>query len=512
MNRPDHPAVAQSALNAPRLRGLNARLVLVFVLVAVLGAVAAAWAGRQQAARSLTELTQQQHGQTLVEQITAAAPHIGYPPSQEALEQLRVTAGENALAVYDDVSSASEFFAESSAPAVPSPEMHQSVGAAEEGGRTFAERVIVDGTPWLIVGAPVMITAPDGTRSASGVEVYTAHDLTGVEQELAALTRSAVITSGLVLPIAVALALLAARTVLSPVRKLSTTARRLADGDLEARTEPRGVDELAALTRTVNEMAESLQESMVAMARIQEDARRFAADVSHELRTPLTTLTAAVEILGDTLEHRQTFEDESPDTRDARESAQLAITETRHLVQMVEDIMEIARFDSRTAPIRREPTDLLALIRSCVQARGWQDQVRLTTADAAEPITVEADRRRLDVVMANLIGNGLKHGVAPVRVQLFPQAGGVAVEVTDSGDGIPPDQLGRVFGRFYKTDASRARTGGSGLGLAIALENAKLHDGDITVENTPEGGARFTLWLPKQSAGLSRAGGAEDDL
>ncbi|WP_017607940.1 sensor histidine kinase [Nocardiopsis xinjiangensis] len=495
--RPAHRPLG-SASAALRLRGLRARFIVIFVLVAILGAGAAAWASTQQAARSLTESSQQQYAQNLVEQVTSSAPDIEYPPSQEALDQLRAFAGENSLAVYEDTSSSSGLFAESPVPVVPSAEMREAVSRADAGGQAFTERIIVDETPWLTVGAPVMITAPDGTRSNSGVEVYTAQNLSGVEGELAALARSAITTSVLVLPVAMAMALLAARTVLAPVRQLSAIARRLADGDLDARTEPRGVDELAHLTRNVNEMAESLQDSMVSMARMREDAKRFAADVSHELRTPLSTLSAAVEILGDTLQRRDTSGPGSEDEADARESARLAITETHRLVQMVEDIMEIARFDSHTAPMRRESTDLVSLVSSCVRARGWNEDVEVLPQSSSEPVTVEADRRRLDIVVANLIGNGLKHGAAPVQVKVFPQARGAAVEITDSGPGLPQGQLGKLFDRFYKADASRARSAGSGLGLAIALENAKLHGGDITVENAPEGGARFTLRLPDQ--------------
>ncbi|GAA2045279.1 HAMP domain-containing sensor histidine kinase [Streptomyces cheonanensis] len=484
---------------------------VIFVLVAILGASAVAWAGTRQAARALTETSQQQYAQNLVDQLTSSAPNIGYPPSPEVLEQLRATAGQNALAVYGDASSSSGLFAESPVPVVPSAEMRQAISRAGPGGQTFTERVIVDDTAWLIVGTPVVITTPDGARTSSGVEVYVAQNLSGVEDELAVLVRSAITTSVLVLPVAVVMALLAARTVLAPVQKLSATARRLADGDLEARTEPQGVDELAGLTRIVNEMAESLQDSMVSMARMQEDAKRFAADVSHELRTPLTTLTAAVEILGDTLRRRETSGQESADEADARESAHLAITETRRLVQMVEDIMEIARFDSHTAPMRREPTDLASLISSCVRARNWSEQVEILPRSTREPVTVEVDRRRLDIVVVNLIGNGLKHGAAPVRVKLLPQAAGTAVEITDSGPGVPEEHLGKIFSRLYKADASRARSTGSGLGLAIALENAKLHGGDITVENAPEGGARFTLWLPGQPHDPRRTTGTVDD-
>ena len=125
-----------------------------------------------------------------------------------------------------------------------------------------------------------MITAPDGTRTPSGIEVYAVRDL--AERRAAASTSSpanAVGTAALALPLAVLLALLAAGSVLRPVRELRDTARRLAAGDLGARSPPRGADELAELTVTINEMAESVQTSMAAMRRMQADARRFVADV-----------------------------------------------------------------------------------------------------------------------------------------------------------------------------------------------------------------------------------------
>ena len=102
------------------------------------------------------------------------------------------------------------------------------------------------------------------------------------------------------------------------------------------------------------------------------------------------------------------------------------------------------------------------------------------------------DRRRLDVIVANLVGNALKHGGAPVRVAVRP---GV-IEVSDNGPGIPEDALPHIFDRFYKADTARARSEGSGLGLAIAWENARLHGGTIEAAHAPEGGAVFTLRLP----------------
>jgi two-component system, OmpR family, sensor histidine kinase MtrB len=310
-------------------------------------------------------------------------------------------------------------------------------------------------------------------------------DLTGVEQQINGLTRSAGITAAAAVPLAVLLALLAAGSVLRPVREVRDTARKLAAGDLDARSPPKGVDELAELTVTINEMAESVQTSMVAMHRMQADARRFAADVSHELRTPLSTLTAVVEVLAGTADRMEP---------DARESAQLAIAETHRLVQLVEDLMEVSRFDAGTAQLRLEEVDVADAVRGCLRARGWLDRVELL---APQGIRLRSDRRRLDVIVANLVGNALRHGEPPVRVEASASSSAVQLEVTDHGPGLPEAVLPHVFDRFYKADAARSRTPGSGLGLAIALENARLHGGDLTAGNVESGGARFVLSLPR---------------
>jgi two-component system sensor histidine kinase MtrB len=270
------------------------------------------------------------------------------------------------------------------------------------------------------------------------------------------------------------------------VRELRDTARRLAAGDLGARSPPRGADELAELTATVNEMAASLQSSMTAMERMQADARRFAADVSHELRTPLTTLTAVTDVLADAADGM---------TPDAQESAQLAIAETQRLVGLVEDLMEVSRFDAGTVELRLEDVDVVAAVRACLRARGWLERVQL---DAARDVRVRADRRRLDVIVANLVANALRHGAPPVRVRVSASAEDACVEVTDHGPGLAEEVLPHVFDRFYKADAARTRTAGSGLGLAIALENARLHGGTLSAGNAPGGGARFVLRLPRE--------------
>ncbi|GAA3584303.1 HAMP domain-containing sensor histidine kinase [Amycolatopsis ultiminotia] len=461
-----------------RPRGLRARLLVAFVLVTVLGAAVAAWSSAGSASTALVNSTQQRVSAALAGQINASAPQLTYPPDQDALDRLRTAVGPNALVTYRNLRS--EGGADLATDALRA--------AVRTQQRLVAERITVDGTPWLVLGTPVMITVPDGARTPSGIEVYSAHDLTGIEQQIDGLTTTAGSTAGVALPLAVVLALLAARSVLRPVRELRDTARRLTEGDLDARSPPQGADELAQLTASINEMAESVQTSMTAMHRMQSDARRFAADVSHELRTPLSTLTAVMEVLATAAGGMEP---------DVRESAQLAITETHRLVRLVEDLMEVSRFDAGTAQLRIEEVDVVTAVRDCLRARGWTEQVELT---AEQDIVLGLDRRRLDVIVANLVGNALRHGAPPVRVRVSADAAQVRIEVTDRGPGLSEEALPQVFERFYKADAARTRTPGSGLGLAIALENARLHGGSLTAENA-EGGARFVLRLPRAGEG-----------
>jgi two-component system sensor histidine kinase MtrB len=157
--------------------------------------------------------------------------------------------------------------------------------------------------------------------------------------------------------------------------------------------------------------------------------------------------------------------------------------------------MEVSRFDAGTAHLRVEEADVTDAVRACLRARSWLDRVELV---APAEIRTLLDRRRLDVIVANLVGNALRHGAPPVRVHVHADPEQVWIEVTDGGPGLPENVLPHVFDRFYKADAARTRTPGSGLGLAIALENARLHGGDLTAANGDGGGARFVLRLPRE--------------
>jgi two-component system sensor histidine kinase MtrB len=299
------------------------------------------------------------------------------------------------------------------------------------------------------------------------------------------------IAGGVLLVAIAGLAFAASRRVLLPVRRLAQAAQRMSDGDLSVRVEPKGRDELAQLTTTFNDMAAALEDKIGELERMEARARQFAGDVSHELRTPLTAMTAVADILPG---HPGL-------TGDAAAAAQLVSQEIRHLNRLVHDLIEISRFDAGTAQLVTDDTDVAAAVAACLRARGWAD----VDTDIPAGLTMPLDRRRFDVILANLIGNALRHGSPPVTVQASIQSanGGeqLALLVRDHGPGIPPDVLPHVFERFYKADTARSRSEGGGLGLAIACENTRLHGGRIEAANDPGGGALFTLRLPVRRTG-----------
>jgi two-component system sensor histidine kinase MtrB len=295
------------------------------------------------------------------------------------------------------------------------------------------------------------------------------------------------VASGLLLATITGLAFAAARRVLGPVRRLARAAHQMSGGDLSVRVEPAGRDELAQLVTTFNTMASALQDKVGELEVMEARARRFAGDVSHELRTPLTAMTAVADILGD----------DTAASVDGTAAARLVAQEIRHLNRLVEDLIEISRFDAGSAQLIAEDTDVAAAVQECLRARNWAD----ACPEVPAGLTVRLDRRRFDVIVANLVGNALRHGALPVTVRAsiqVGQAGGseLVLEVHDHGPGLPAGAIGHVFDRFYKADSARARSEGSGLGLAIAQENARLHGGQIDAANDPGGGAVFTVRLP----------------
>jgi two-component system sensor histidine kinase MtrB len=282
---------------------------------------------------------------------------------------------------------------------------------------------------------------------------------------------------------------LAARFVQRPVRRVSSAARALGGGALDVRVPVKGRDELADLAASFNSMAERVSTSFTELSAKERQQRRFVADVSHDLRTPLASMVATV----DALDHA------SPETRDR--AARLLGTQTRRLARLVEDLMEISRFDAGSADFRPEPVELPELVADAIETAVPSADVRVR---ASGELTVTADPRRVHTIVRNLLANAAQHGSPPIEVSLVDDGAEVRVEVSDAGPGIPEDLMPILFDRFVRGDQARqAGEGSSGLGLSIARENALAHGGTLTAHNrtADDGhGAVFILTLPRRAA------------
>ena len=287
--------------------------------------------------------------------------------------------------------------------------------------------------------------------------------------------------------IAVSVALLAAgviaRGILRPVDAAGRAALRIAAGDLGARVPEGGRDEFARWATEFNRMADGLETTVGRLEAAQQQNRRFVADVAHELRTPLTALVAEASLIEGGLA------DLSPD---ARRAAELLVADVRRLRTLVDELMEISRFDAAAEQPQLETVDLGRVVTSVVAARLPEAVVSIPR----DPVLVDSDPRRLDRIVGNLLDNARAHAPGtPVEVALTPTLGGALVVVADRGPGVPADALPRLFERFFKADPSRG-SGGSGLGLAIAAEHAALLGGTLRARARPGGGLVFVLTLP----------------
>ncbi|HVV13084.1 HAMP domain-containing sensor histidine kinase [Amycolatopsis sp.] len=460
-----------------KLRGIRVRMLLIVTLVALLATVGATGANYVLARRTVLAAAQDQAMRTLRDDVNTIAANVRMPPDKSSLDDIARKLGSNTVAVYEGASSGVGMAVEGV------PDSLRSV--VHDSDTMQFQRVTGSGLPQLVVGMPVLTVDDQLTLHPSGLEIYAWYSLYTQEAQISQFAVNGWRTAAVAVPIAVFVAWLVAGALLRPVRRVRDAARRLARGDLSVRLPVRGGDELAELARTFNDTAASLEASVGQLRRMEADARRFVADVSHELRTPLAAMTAVNEVL-----------DDASLPGDTGTAARLVSSETRQLARLVDDLIEISRFDSGTARLDRRPVDLADLVTSALRARAWTGQVE---TDLPAGIVARVDPRRIDVIVANLVGNALRHGAPPVEVRLRRENGQVALSVTDRGRGLSGEVLPQVFGRFYKADSARTRSDGSGLGLSIALNNARLHGGDIEAGNGPGGGARFVFRLPEEA-------------
>ncbi|MET7686184.1 MtrAB system histidine kinase MtrB [Streptomyces sp. NPDC005423] len=344
-----------------------------------------------------------------------------------------------------------------------------------------------DSQPALVIGKQV--NDPNGDP----YQLYYLFPLSQEEKSLS-LVKGTLATAGLFVVVLLgAIAWLVVRQVVTPVRMAAGIAERLSAGRLQERMKVTGEDDIARLGEAFNKMAQNLQLKIQQLEDLSRMQRRFVSDVSHELRTPLTTVRMAADVI------HEAREDFDPVT--AR-SAELLADQLDRFESLLADLLEISRFDAGAAALEAEPIDIRVVVRRVVSgAEPLADRkgTRIRVVGDQQPVVAEADARRVERVLRNLVVNAVEHGDGKdVIVKLATAGGAVAIAVRDYGVGLKPGEATRVFSRFWRADPARARTtGGTGLGLSIALEDARLHGGWLQAWGEPGGGSQFRLTLPR---------------
>ncbi|MEU9103856.1 MtrAB system histidine kinase MtrB [Streptomyces xanthophaeus] len=371
--------------------------------------------------------------------------------------------------------------------------LRQAVNHATGAFKTFSEIRYTAGSgekapePALVVGK--RLTDINGEP----YDLYYLFPLTQEEESLN-LVKVTISTAGLFVVVLLGgIAWLVVRQVVTPVRMAAGIAERLSDGRLQERMKVTGEDDIARLGEAFNKMAQNLQNKIQQLEDLSRMQRRFVSDVSHELRTPLTTVRMAADVIHDA---RVDF-----DPVTAR-SAELLAGQLDRFESLLSDLLEISRFDAGAAALEAEPIDLRDVVHRVIggaEPLAEHKGTRIRVLGDTQPVIAEADSRRVERVLRNLVVNAVEHGEGrDVVVRLASAGGAVAVAVRDYGVGLKPGEATRVFNRFWRADPARARTtGGTGLGLSIAVEDARLHGGWLQAWGEPGGGSQFRLTLPR---------------
>jgi two-component system sensor histidine kinase MtrB len=366
-----------------------------------------------------------------------------------------------------------------------------------------------DGAAWTYTTIRTA-TTPGRTQTAPGIVVgtvlklpadgkdytlYYLFPLDDLDQTLSLVTRALLTAGVLLLLLIAALTWLLTRQIVTPIRLARRVAERLAAGQLQERLRVTGEDDLARLATSFNQMATNLQRQIRQLEELSRVQRRFVSDVSHELRTPLTTVRLAGSVLHDA---RAGFDPET------RRSAELLQVELDRFETLLVDLLEISRFDAGAAALDLDDVNLTDVVRRVIDStRALADQraTRVLVRAPDHPCVAEADVRRVERIIRNLVTNAIDHAESrEIVVTVAADEQAAAVAVRDHGVGLAVGESAMVFNRFWRADPARARTsGGTGLGLAISLEDTHLHGGWLQAWGKPHEGAQFRLTLPRRA-------------
>lgn len=343
-------------------------------------------------------------------------------------------------------------------------------------GLEVHRRIEVNGDQVLAVG--VALGRPDEA-------FFELHPLNRLDNTLRTLKLTLILAAIVTALLGLAVGRLASTVALRPLAKLTSVAAAVARGRLDARLEAENDPDLGGLARSFNQTAAALEKRVVADA-------RFAGDISHELRTPLMTMMNSMQLI-------QNHREELPGS--VREPLELLGDDLDRFRQLVIDLLEISRDDGGDQGTR-ETVRISDLVRAAADATAGRE-ITDVAPDAAD-LTMEADKRRLERVIANLVDNAGQHAGGCKGVSVRAGGKGVIIYVDDAGPGVPEANRERIFERFGRGNTSPdarsdAKRGGIGLGLAIVARHVEWHHGTIQVKDRPEGGARFIIELPAKN-------------
>ena len=341
----------------------------------------------------------------------------------------------------------------------------------------------------LAIGQKVQIP------NAGQYEMYIIFSLVNQEKTLDLISRSLFLGGFILLLLVALITWLVVRQVVSPVREAAMIATEFTAGDFRKRLKVESQDEIATLGLAFNEMAESIEQQIARLENLSRVQQRFVSDVSHELRTPLTTLRMASEVIFSSKDNFDPI---------VGRSAELLVAQLDRFEKLLEDLLEVSRFDAEVAVLEAVDFDMVLLVQRCADDLGLVAKERMTEiyVNSSEPvIMIKADIRRVERILRNLLANAIDHSEElQIDVRIVASDHDVAVGVRDYGIGLDENALTRVFDRFWRADPSRARTrGGTGLGLSIALEDARLHNGELEAWGRPGRGSHFVVTLPRNT-------------
>jgi len=301
---------------------------------------------------------------------------------------------------------------------------------------------------------------------------------------IAGLTGAALLFSGLI------------ASMRRPLEELVEASGRLAGGDLDARVKVGGLSETAALGTAFNEMAGELQRRAGERDELETMKDEFVLTASHELRSPLTSVQGFAELL---MLERDRLSPAQADT------VEIILDNTRHLVRLLNDLLDLARSDAGRLTIKPEPTDAASLVEDAARTMRSQTEGKgqsLRTSIEPDLPRISVDRDRIRQVLVNLLTNAHEYCPQGAAISLKAERRDAEVQlvVSDDGPGMPGDQLDHIFERFTRGDAGLTQhVGGTGLGLAISKSLVELHGGTIEASSSPGHGSTFCVRLPEVS-------------